>query len=111
MLYIILKYFSKKIKELISAIRVTKSTFMIYLRKIRKIYRKFAAKLSIFAISLKDVNKALYMKRLFLEEKLKERISLKFHNLFLLFIKKEADKLNFYKLGVNHKINLKIDKK
>ena len=84
---------------------------MAYLRRIKKKYRKAAAELTVFTISIEDINKALCIKVSLLEGELYKRISPEFYNLLPLFIKKEADKLNLYKLGVDHEVNLKTDKR
>jgi hypothetical protein len=58
-----------------------------------------------------DIDKALRLKILKIEEELKERILAIFYNLLLLFRKVKADKLNPYKPGINYKINIKINEK
>ena len=63
----------------------------------------------LFTVLIEDVNKALQTKKPKIEAKLYNKILKEFYNLLLLFIKKEADKLNLYKPGVDYKINLKKD--
>jgi hypothetical protein len=53
------------------------------------------------------MNKALREKKPKFEEELYTKIFKEFYNLLLLFIKREVDKLNLYKLGVDYKIYLK----
>lgn len=80
------------------------------MQKIRKTYEKAVAELAVFAIFIANVNKALQQKKLKTEAEFRKKISIEFYNLLPLFRKKEADKLNLYKLGVDYKINLKKDR-
>lgn len=102
---------SNRLEELEAATQVTGSTFMAHLQRIRKNHGKSMAELAVFAVSLEDINKALRAKIPPTEEELQARIPPEFHNMLPLFIKKEADKLNPHKPRVDHKINLKTDKK
>jgi hypothetical protein len=67
------------------------------------------AEFALFTVLIEDVNKAFWTKELKTEAELCNKISKEFYNLLLLFMKKEVDKLNLYKPGIDYKINLKKD--
>lgn len=83
------------------------SIFTAQVQRIRKTERELATEEAVFAVSLADVEKALSLKAPKTEQELRTHIPAQFHDLLPLFMKKEADKLNPHKPGVDHKIKIK----
>lgn len=90
-----------------SARHVIAATFMGHVRRIRKREGYGAARAAIFAISLRDIERALSPKRPRSRQELLRIIPPRFHDLLPLFMKWEADKLNPHKPGIDHQIPFK----
>lgn len=102
--------FSSKItQEFEAAEPVMAKDFRNMIDDIRKKQGSVAADLAVFRISLEDIEKTLRKKTVLSNADLLKKLPPEFHDLVKLFNKKEADKLNPHKPGVDHVIKIGKD--